>query len=269
MTTKLPIATGIDPFNQRATGPTLEVNELFGPTIQGEGVEVGRPCMFVRLHRCPVHCPGCDTAYTWDGTEKGKSMTVPEIAVWLQEQIREKNAKGCGVVLSGGEPLLHIGNLHLIELMSVWKLSTWSSLETSGYAGTFVSELQRQQLGDFLRAFTTVHLSPKVTPCLHGLQTDEQLLSNVEMIMAVFAELPQRLAFKFVVNDEKDLDVVRNLDVRYKIGQRGHRIYLMPYGMYRDEVLAAWERLIPDLASTGYILSPRLHSIIWGAKRGV
>lgn len=37
----------------------IRVNEVFGPTIQGEGVSTGRHCLFVRVSRCNLHCTWC------------------------------------------------------------------------------------------------------------------------------------------------------------------------------------------------------------------
>lgn len=44
--------------------------EVFGPTIQGEGMVIGKKTMFVRTYGCDYGCVWCDTAYTWDGSEK-------------------------------------------------------------------------------------------------------------------------------------------------------------------------------------------------------
>jgi hypothetical protein len=44
---------------------TLPVNEFF-ETVQGEATFTGMPSTFVRLQRCDVGCPWCDTKYTWD-----------------------------------------------------------------------------------------------------------------------------------------------------------------------------------------------------------
>src|SRR5690606_2170027 len=49
---------------------TLNVNEIFGITIQGEGPSMGRPCAFVRLFQCNLQCTWCDTPYTWAVTER-------------------------------------------------------------------------------------------------------------------------------------------------------------------------------------------------------
>ena len=35
-------------------------------TLQGEGVNVGCPAVFVRLSLCNLHCVWCDTDHTWN-----------------------------------------------------------------------------------------------------------------------------------------------------------------------------------------------------------
>jgi len=54
----------------------LKVNEIFGPTIQGEGKSSGMPCAFLRLSLCNLHCIWCDTPYTWNW--KGTPFSHPE-----------------------------------------------------------------------------------------------------------------------------------------------------------------------------------------------
>ncbi len=35
-------------------------------SIQGEGVNIGVPTVFLRLALCNLKCDWCDTKYTWD-----------------------------------------------------------------------------------------------------------------------------------------------------------------------------------------------------------
>jgi len=84
-------------------------------TLQGEGVSVGLPSVFIRSSLCNLHCSWCDTAYTWnwegskweheDGEKFSKSEYLEEIETSaVAEQVV---GYGClNVVLTGGEPLL-------------------------------------------------------------------------------------------------------------------------------------------------------------------
>ena len=43
----------------------LKLSEIFY-SIQGEGVSIGRPSVFLRTALCNLKCKWCDTPYTWD-----------------------------------------------------------------------------------------------------------------------------------------------------------------------------------------------------------
>ena len=44
----------------------MKVNEIFGPTIQGEGKSAGMQAMFLRTSLCNLACDWCDTPQTWN-----------------------------------------------------------------------------------------------------------------------------------------------------------------------------------------------------------
>ncbi|MFA6108852.1 MAG: 7-carboxy-7-deazaguanine synthase QueE [Candidatus Latescibacterota bacterium] len=77
----------------RESGETLQVNEIFW-SIEGEGVRVGEPTTFVRLSRCNLRCPFCDTDF-----DDHEEMTVAEIAAAVAAHPAR------WVCLTGGEPL--------------------------------------------------------------------------------------------------------------------------------------------------------------------
>ena len=108
---------------------TYRVKEVFGPTIQGEGLHAGMACMFLRLAGCNAWdgrpetraasaCPYCDTDF-----RGGEAMTLDAIMTRLGSH----PAMGC--VLSGGEPLLQADAALLAALGSVF---AWVDVETNG-----------------------------------------------------------------------------------------------------------------------------------------
>ncbi len=83
----------------------LNVSEIFF-SLNGEGVLIGTPTVFVRLSGCNLRCTWCDTKYAW---EEGVKKDVEQIA---REVKGEDNGFCEWVLLTGGEPLLQdIGGL--------------------------------------------------------------------------------------------------------------------------------------------------------------
>ena len=75
----------------------MRVSEIFY-SLQGEGMLVGTPSVFVRLAGCPFRCRWCDTAYAWDyaaGEDLDPGQIVEHVNLWPCRF----------VVLTGGEPL--------------------------------------------------------------------------------------------------------------------------------------------------------------------
>lgn len=75
----------------------MQINETF-QSIQGEGINVGKPSIFVRFQGCNRNCLWCDTKYALSA--EGIELTVGDIISQV-EIYRLKR-----VVLTGGEPLI-------------------------------------------------------------------------------------------------------------------------------------------------------------------
>ncbi len=85
----------------------LWVNEIFY-SIQGEGLDAGRPCAFVRLAGCNLRCSYCDTRYAY---HDGKQMLIESI-------IKKIKTFRCSLAcITGGEPLLQPETPKLINLL--------------------------------------------------------------------------------------------------------------------------------------------------------
>jgi 7-carboxy-7-deazaguanine synthase len=76
----------------------IQVHSIFH-TIQGEGIYVGTPSIFVRLYGCNLQCPLCDTDYT----SSKHSYTIEDLVSKTVDVGKETTKL---VVITGGEPLL-------------------------------------------------------------------------------------------------------------------------------------------------------------------
>ncbi|MDI6738507.1 MAG: radical SAM protein, partial [Nanoarchaeota archaeon] len=54
----------------------MNINEIF-LSIQGEGLNMGLPTIFVRTAGCNLRCSYCDTKYAYDN---GKNLDINDIA---------------------------------------------------------------------------------------------------------------------------------------------------------------------------------------------
>ena len=92
--------------------------EIF-ESLQGEGRNTGRPCVFIRFAGCNLSCPWCDTDVT-----KKFSASLADILAELGQY------KAKSVILTGGEPTLV---KEMPELVAVLKKNGyWIGVETNG-----------------------------------------------------------------------------------------------------------------------------------------
>lgn len=93
------------------------VNEIFY-SLQGEGLNVGRAAVFVRLSGCNLACSYCDTEF-----QTGKEMSLEEIA----ESIKSYPAKF--LIWTGGEPTLQLTDA-TVDFFH--QLGYFQAIETNG-----------------------------------------------------------------------------------------------------------------------------------------
>ena len=108
--------------------PTGRIAECFF-SIQGEGVTVGMPAVFIRLQGCSVGCSWCDTKYSWDPAG-GHQVT-------LEALIEDVRAFPCRrAVVTGGEPLESSLFTPLVEALNACGFTFSRLLQSMSTSGT-------------------------------------------------------------------------------------------------------------------------------------
>src|SRR3990167_4483643 len=100
----------------------MQVSEIFY-TLQGEGTNIGKPAIFLRLAGCHLRCVWCDSKFTWN-MKSGKKMSTEEVI----KKLKKYPCKH--LVITGGEPLIQQNALK--ELLQKLDKKYFVEMETSG-----------------------------------------------------------------------------------------------------------------------------------------
>ncbi len=238
---------------------TIRVSETFGPTIQGEGVLIGEPTVFVRTGGCDFRCSWCDSLHAVDSAYRRTwaEMTTEEVFARIE-------------TLSGGVPImvtLSGGNPAIQPFGSLIRLG-----RSHGYR--FALETQGTLSPEWFSDLDVLVLSPK-PPSSDMAFDPSQLAACVEA-----AGAGQTVVLKFVVLDEADYRFARDASALHP----NLPVYLQPCNHtppppdddsasvdvdgVTDRMLWLVERTLKDHWYTARIL-PQLHVMLWGNKRGV
>ena len=237
----------------------IRISEIFGPTIQGEGVLIGEPTVFVRTGGCDYRCLWCDSLHAVESRFRHEWKPMGVDAIWDEVTTLSGN-RPLTVSLSGGNPAIQ----PLGPLIAHGK--------AEGYR--FALETQGSIAKDWFSTLDTLVLSPK--PPSSGMEFDP-----VALTACVETAGPKpRVVLKFVVFDETDYAFAKHVSALHP----QLPIYLQPGNhtppppeaddasididgiMRRMEWLV--DMVIADRWFEAHVL-PQLHVLIWGNKRGV
>ena len=239
----------------------VPVIEIFGPTIQGEGMVVGQKTMFVRTAGCDYSCSWCDSSFTWDGS--GKHLIVQMTAEEIWSELKRLGGNGFSfVTISGGNPAL-LRNLE--SLVAILK-------ENSIKIGV---ETQGSKWQDWLYEIDELTISPK--PPSSGMTTDFTLLSNMLKKLRD-RNNNQHISFKIVIFNQEDYSYAKDVHLRYptipfylQVGNDD--IASMDNTQLVSHLLEKYQMLIDKVMMDEELKNvkvlPQLHTLIWGNKRGV
>ena len=227
----------------------LAVNEIFGPTFQGEGPTMGTPCIFLRLAGCNLACSWCDTPFTWDWTRYDKKKEVHLIDIATVESRIHSLSNGSirHLVISGGEPMLQAARL--VPLVNQLRKQGWTSeIETAGTVAP-----------NPLLNVDRYNVSPK----LANSGNDGQDRYKPDVLDA-FNKQPKR-CFKFVVQNVSDFGEIDGLVRKHTLSP----VYIMPEGIDAATVQQTLSDVAEAAITRNYHLTTRLHTLTYGNRRAV
>ena len=153
-----------------------ELVEIF-ESLQGEGRNTGRPCVFVRFAGCNLACPWCDTDVT------GRfSRELDELAGEI------KSFRARSVVLTGGEPTIVSGMPELIAELK--REGFWVAVETNG-----LNAAQWLQFADYVAVspkaeFESLYDRPETL-----IEADEvRIVASSENVVGFCRKMRQRIS---------------------------------------------------------------------------
>lgn len=264
----------------------ITISEIFGPTIQGEGLYTGVPSIFIRVRGCNLRCHFangsiCDTPYTSIHPEPAKLMTMEEIVSSVREKL-SPHTKLPHIVITGGEPLLYKDMLSelVLKLMSLGLKDF--TVETNG------SIFPPDDIIHNPRVFWSV--SPKLSSscCFDGSSISSEMQelhkSSRINIAALYRFITSgNYQFKFVYSGPECVEEIKELasqiidyaenilhvnwpDLAQDIQ---NHIWLMPEGATQDQLKTTAEGAVQAAIKTGWRYCDRTHIRIWDSKRAV
>ncbi|MEM3493004.1 MAG: radical SAM protein [Thermoplasmata archaeon] len=208
----------------------MRINEIFY-SIQGEGINIGIPMVFVRVTGCNLRCRWCDTAYAF---EEGTEMSLDAIF----KKVEEFNTNR--VCITGGEPLLY---KELTKLISMF-IDTGYFVQVQTNGSKTVQEMPCEE---------NLCISMDIKCPSSGMH-DKMDFSNIELL-SPFDEL------KFVIADERDFNYAKQTIEKY---QPKTNVVFQP--VYGTDIRFIADRVVEEKLNVRVL--PQLHKIIWGEVRG-
>lgn len=206
----------------------MQITEIFH-SIQGEGLLVGLPTIFIRTTGCNLRCNYCDTNYAYEG---GKTRGITQIL----SKITSYNCQN--ICITGGEPLIQKDINHLIT--ALLEKNYFVCLETNG-----------SQPIDKIKTKKSLMISMDIkTPSSnmhhHTRFENIQLLSEKDQV-------------KCIIQNKKDYNYAKQI---IKELNPICPIIFQPVWGFNPKTLASW--ILKDKIPVR--LGIQLHKIIWGEK---
>ena len=250
----------------------LEVNEIFGPTIQGEGKRIGNPSVFIRFGKCNLRCPGfgveyetpsgikkcsCDSFHAVDTAFKKEWFSFQNANALIEEisKIIPKNYKP-DIVLTGGEPLIYWNNQEFQDLLKYFYAHKFHvTIETNA---TLDIKIEHDYQKNILFSMS-VKLSNSGEPLEKRI--NDKVLEHI-ILNSNESYLKFVIDSEFIKKAQSEIEAI--LDNIPPV-----EVYLMPMGDTSESITQNAQSVIEMAIKNGFKYSDRLHIRVWNNQRGV
>lgn len=249
----------------------LEINEIFGPTIQGEGKYTGNPSVFVRFGKCNMQCPGfeveyetpsgikkcsCDSYHASDSAFKDEWKTYTSSKDLIDEVEKFLPNYKVDIVITGGEPLLYWKEEEFQKFLKYYVQNGYLvTIETNASINIELTQAWQQELM-FSMSVKLSNSGEKLSKRVN-IKTLNEVISNTTQSYLKFV-----LDKDFIPNATKEIDeIVKQIPPC--------EVYVMPLGDTSETIDQNSLSVIEYALEKGYKYSDRLHIRVWNNKRGV
>ena len=267
----------------------LNICEMFGVTIQGEGKFAGNPSYFIRTTGCNLRCVFkdsiCDTAYSSFHPEKPLYGSEEELLDAFKK-LTEGHDRVNHIVITGGEPLLQRKGLEefLTDIFKIRK--DWVvTIETNGTLpplNTLSKDYKVSLYSVSPKLATSVDTEHKFLTEEQAKHHDETRMNYKNLFNIVTCGVPYQL--KFVYSGPECIGEIKSIynkmskfvntgdDAELRYWMRNHpnkNTMLMPEGITKEQVDGRCRETMEAAIANDWMYTDRLHIRAFGDKRGV
>jgi organic radical activating enzyme len=251
---------------------TLYIDEIFY-SLQGEGIRIGYPSVFIRTALCNFTCKGFGVKYgnkigcdsykavdksfqnQWEKYNDCNSIIV-DIYNIIPNNFRLKTKK-IDIVLTGGEPLLHWNNPIYQQLIEYFISRGHNvTIETNGSLDIiFTKEYQKD-----------IIFSTSVKLYTSGEKQSKRI--NIDALNNIFLNT-QNSYLKFVTSKDSWIYDIKEIEYILDNISKYINVYLMPLGSNQQELSSNAKFVFEKAMNLCVNYSDRIHIRIYNDKGGV
>ena len=217
-------------------------------SIDGEGPTAGQIATFIRFGGCNLRCSWCDTSYSTPKEVVGSPMTKEEIFQYIESNGTHH------VTLTGGEPLIQ-SHIDELVLYLARQAHLTIHIETNGTISIRQLKEKLREVGAEKRVVFIIDYK------LPGSQMEAAMhLENL-------TQVETQDVYKFVISNEEDLEVARNILEQYELTSKCKVYFSAVFGRIHPIQIVEFMK---EHRMNKVVFQLQLHKFIWPPEaRGV